>query len=403
MKRTLIIAGCFLVIFVSLSYVLLKDDKYQSSQELEIQYTEIPESENGFYLLNNASNGLVLNQADEAYLSDVIQENKAWDRAISLELLRKNQDSLGELEKIIKMNSYVYPREYVDNRNQGNPIQLKKWESLAALQLVKCLAGKNDENLDEAFAQTVVLLKVGSLIQKGKGLISNYIIGAYYKNLGYQSLDLLLKDKFMNSELTAKIKDVVEDGSYHEKALVDTLKTELSFAFAQIESMAGKYRNRWLFKPNQTKRIFDEEFSVMINHMDSSWVELSKQHPNGESGFSKTYAKLFPWENKYGKELYNQLRLSWKDIFYVKSKESFDHDATLALIQLKKFANDQGRLPQRLNELVPVYLERIPEDPFDGKQIRYSPTAKTIYYIGFNLDKNQADPKFLLKFDDLFN
>ena len=53
-------------------------------------------------------------------------------------------------------------------------------------------------------------------------------------------------------------------------------------------------------------------------------------------------------------------------------------------IAVEHFRLDTGKLPERLDELVPKYMEKVPIDPFDGKPLRYKRLEKgyTIYSIG---------------------
>jgi len=48
-----------------------------------------------------------------------------------------------------------------------------------------------------------------------------------------------------------------------------------------------------------------------------------------------------------------------------------DLRATRIFLAVVMFKRDEGRLPQKLDELTPKYLDNIPDDPFDGKQMKY--------------------------------
>ena len=54
---------------------------------------------------------------------------------------------------------------------------------------------------------------------------------------------------------------------------------------------------------------------------------------------------------------------------------------------VERFRIAHGRLPERLDDLVPTYLEGVPTDPFDGEAIRYAqlPEGYVVYSIGQNL------------------
>jgi hypothetical protein len=58
-----------------------------------------------------------------------------------------------------------------------------------------------------------------------------------------------------------------------------------------------------------------------------------------------------------------------------------------AAIAVQRYRLASGRLPETLKDLVPDYLEEVPLDPFDGKELRYKKleTGYVIYSIGEDL------------------
>lgn len=66
-------------------------------------------------------------------------------------------------------------------------------------------------------------------------------------------------------------------------------------------------------------------------------------------------------------------------------------------LAVQRYRLMKGRLPESLDELVPDFLESVPLDPFDGKQIRYKKldTGFMIYSIGENRidDGGEEQPK----------
>jgi hypothetical protein len=54
----------------------------------------------------------------------------------------------------------------------------------------------------------------------------------------------------------------------------------------------------------------------------------------------------------------------------------------------------QGKYPERLEQLVPVFLDFIPPDPFDGKPLKMARTDKglVLYTIGEDLKDDGGRP-----------
>jgi hypothetical protein len=74
-----------------------------------------------------------------------------------------------------------------------------------------------------------------------------------------------------------------------------------------------------------------------------------------------------------------------EDSVQAKYLANFDFDATAVWLAIKAYEMEKGKLPDSLEELVPVYLPEVPKDPFDGKPIRYSKEKKIIYSVGPDL------------------
>ncbi|MDO8632681.1 MAG: hypothetical protein Q7R41_19535, partial [Phycisphaerales bacterium] len=64
-------------------------------------------------------------------------------------------------------------------------------------------------------------------------------------------------------------------------------------------------------------------------------------------------------------------------------------ECTLAGLAAERFRLATGQLPKSLDELVPQYLPGIPNDPFDGKPLRFTTTADGI--VIYSIDENQVD------------
>jgi hypothetical protein len=59
-------------------------------------------------------------------------------------------------------------------------------------------------------------------------------------------------------------------------------------------------------------------------------------------------------------------------------------DCARTALAIQRYRLAMAHLPDKLSDLVPVYLDTVPKDPFDGNQLRYKklPTGFVIYSIG---------------------
>jgi hypothetical protein len=71
-------------------------------------------------------------------------------------------------------------------------------------------------------------------------------------------------------------------------------------------------------------------------------------------------------------------------------------DQVIAACALERFRNDRGKLPEKLDELVPTYLSAVPHDVFTGEPLHYVLSSDrkdfTIYGVGPDGADNKASP-----------
>lgn len=94
--------------------------------------------------------------------------------------------------------------------------------------------------------------------------------------------------------------------------------------------------------------------------------------------------------NRTGKKLLRNDRDSWKTPDQVVRSGLAVHRAAAVCLALRQWQNHHGgNLPGRLEDLVPEFLEAVPQDPFDGKPLRWNPVQGFVYSVGSDL---QDDP-----------
>jgi hypothetical protein len=81
--------------------------------------------------------------------------------------------------------------------------------------------------------------------------------------------------------------------------------------------------------------------------------------------------------------------------FYFRSESPLKyekyHRATQLVLAIEAWKLDHGRLPDSLDQLTGKYIERLPVDPYDGRQFGYYPkgTSKRLEWnINYNAEEN---------------
>lgn len=66
------------------------------------------------------------------------------------------------------------------------------------------------------------------------------------------------------------------------------------------------------------------------------------------------------------------------------------HDTAVVAVAVARFQAKHGRLPKNLDALVPEFLAMVPQDPFDGKPIRYETTDSGVVVFSVGRDTVEA-------------
>ena len=67
------------------------------------------------------------------------------------------------------------------------------------------------------------------------------------------------------------------------------------------------------------------------------------------------------------------------------------HRQAIIMIALRRYELEQGKLPEKLDELVPKFLDSVSADPFDNAPMRWNAADRVVYSIGKDLkDDNGA-------------
>jgi hypothetical protein len=213
---------------------------------------------------------------------------------------------------------------------------------------------------------------------------------------GRQSLVLIEKAKYI---AVSKFVDDLRSGNFSS--------SDFNWSWS-IEKIAGEgfketLRNDYYLQPNKTKQFYAKDArlnlqaeqslcSLKISEANSSLracgemtcVTFDTSSPGLKENVKFLILNTAPrlWPNSGGSMLYD-LGVSINGKTHVVECRSQAGIVELqALLALKAYKQDNGRLPESLEKLSPDYLPEVPKDPFSGQALKYSLEKKIIYSIG---------------------
>ncbi len=84
--------------------------------------------------------------------------------------------------------------------------------------------------------------------------------------------------------------------------------------------------------------------------------------------------------------------LKRSEFFRVFVRGMADSRCAATALSVERYRLAKGDLPDRLEDLVPGFLQSVPLDPFDGQRLRYQrrEAGYVVYSVGLDLADNQG-------------
>jgi hypothetical protein len=405
--------------------LLLMDDAPPEDADLQVRRLEIPDEENAFTYFQRAIEKLDLpshEQADqgveaateqghadslsEAERWDRIVDGEAWDNILVKEVLKRNEAALALWEQGIACPHVQVPE--VTGLLDKIPY-VEGFFEMARLLGVRALAHGKRGDFQEAFDDTMRLVRFGHRLESAKGSLVPYLVGAGTKSIGLKRMRNLLGESTLSANRLCRYAADLAAYPADMQGLTDAFRVEYVVQVNTVEDLrSGKFglsglrrtgsvqqdrpsatkRLLWrmaqkpVFKPNRTKRLFADTCRQMVRNAPKHFKEV----PRFELPFSQSdWLGHVLSRNPVGRMVYCMLVPALENMLKLKCHQNAGHAATRILLAMKAHQQEKGKLPQTLTGLVPHYLDAVPLDDFDGKPMRYDPQKKVIYSIGEDL------------------
>lgn len=159
---------------------------------------------------------------------------------------------------------------------------------------------------------------------------------------------------------------------------------------SQGDGIIAKWRNsqnrarmRYLFKVNRTKNDFFLVYDEIVRELAQPTERREFPIYNEiEAKISKEGYQRFLTRNMIGSLLSAILLPAVHGLIENVDIIQAQSNATRLSLVMKAYHQDHGKLPTRIEDLVPDYIDSIPVDPFDGAPLRYDKEQAILYSVG---------------------
>lgn len=390
-----LIFAIFAVIMITM-VIRGRDETPPDDADLQVIRLDLADDENGFTCFNLATNAFYWPEDKNDEIREMI-EGTAWDKDLASEIIQNNTQALEQIEKALTFPHYQIPE--VTFYDCGPSLSLCRNIARVMSLRSQWLFKQGDEQA--AFDQAMQMIRFGHMIEDSGGGIIHYLVGIAIKGMGLERIEKMIPDCSLASN---ELKSYSEDLSMYAAdsgPLADAYKVEYSSTCKIIDDWAkGDFdpdrdkekdtRSRWkrlpryFFQPNRTKRILADAYRSIIENIPRNYSEMNFEGTTKVKEWEPNW-RLLTSPNSVGIMLSNLLFPTVDKILLRKCQEDLSVEATGLLLACKCYKQDRGKLPDRLEDLMPEYIPEVPEDPFDGKPLRYSADKKIIYSVGEDL------------------
>lgn len=387
-----------------LAYVFAADAPPPNDSDLRLPKIAVSDEENAFYdlekilMYTNVNEDVIYYPIEQKDLITEYINNRNWDEEFVRDLLSKNESVFKYLDIAKTKPKFQNPLTQdpenliIDPEGRSlNPvifINIAKLDSLRSLSIFK--DGQEQLALENAMQFTLFNQKIHN---SQSGLLY-YLASRPSKNIGLERINQIVADSTkLSSDILANYArrlDDIENSSGLKKAFMMEY-TDQAVQFNKLSNAPSFY----YFKQNKTKQYLVDNARIYIKSAEASCfpiatfedaniaIEEVKQFSN--SFHSITGLIKIPFtENFIGKQIQNFMFIYFNpsSMYFNRCNDDVMLSATKLIFALKAYNIDNGDLPQSLEVLVPKYIAKVPEDPFDGKSMKYLKDKKIIWSIG---------------------
>ena len=402
----------FVGIFV-MNYIYSKPVQYDDSDLVLVQKKFNP-SENGFLLLLPTLKEVKKikefdNLRDE--VKELIDPCNGFDSERANEILNEHSYLLSELTNTLQVNNFHMP--YEENlllESETKERYTKELIFVSYLELVNSRLLMSNQSFEQAGYSLEKMMKFSYLLQHSDNTILGYLSGTVIKKKTIELLKQMIKQSTFGTQYykdyMAKINPYLDNHGMDTgfkieyTVLANTIKQfPIDAAEKKPESqekhkklvegwgkLGGYFYNESMTLSKMSNYFRQEVKNASLPYNEIKHVDVARAYNNGNYWWL-----MFFSSNALGNAFIDLVQPKFGE--RVEQAVKFDAKCQLlkAMIAIKAFKVENNNLPDSLVELIPDYLQSLPQDPFIQKPVIYDSSKKIVYSVDENLKDDAGD------------
>jgi hypothetical protein len=368
----------------------------QNDTDLAISDPLADPSDNGIKYLYQAAAAIVWTSDDDALHAATLQAGARDHRESIQSLIEANGDALRKLELALAAPYFGLPEAPASDQEHTPEIPLETNHLVQLLELQSELASLEQE-WEAAFSAAIEILRLARMVEGAE----RAVLTTTMMSVGYRA-DALRRLRRMTQEApidTARARRWIEALSVYPSD-PNAWKRMWSAEYQQWKKLLT-----WITKRAETEHYDDAESGEELTLAPDEIVELNRQSKETLRVFAdltRAYQRASEGdctdldalnetptdrpeanhERDSEEILFKVNAPDYREFFLARCAQDTALSATQTMIALKAYRDQNGYLPEVLDEVVPQFLAAIPRDAFDGNPIRYSRSRRLIYSVG---------------------
>ncbi len=348
----------------------------------------------------NSATHIMFRPTNSAVVTDYLDGASVAPQAVA-EVIAKNEDALGHMTHGIECRRCITPE--VTGFDTLLPY-IGPWLDMSRILAAKTRHDRLAGRYVDATETCMTHLAFADLIQRDAEGILNYLVGIAVLDHGLTQARDLARDPGISSTELKKLSDTLAGLGPFAPGLIRAIKVEYKVVANTIDDLdkgvlkmddlipltgsappamlRGTPIPGYFFHPNRTKLAFANLYRDMIDNAQFCYGEMSLYDVEEMLDLGGRKSTLLTRPNAVGRILYALLMPASASHLERKCRAECDVAATRLLVGNHAYRRDTSAYPKSLSDLVPAYLDAIPDDPYDGQPFRYDPQKRIVYSVG---------------------
>lgn len=394
----IVIAAGIAAVVAVISYAS-RDIPEPDVRDLAVARPEIASADNAYTYFVSATNTFYW-PTNSAVVTDYLDGESVDLKALAT-VIAKNEDMLNRINRGTECLQCITPE--VTGFDTLLPY-IRPWRNMARVLAARVRYERIEGRHTEATDTCISLLRFGNLIQQDAECMINYLVGIAVLEFGLTQARDLAQDPDTPSPELKRLSSTLTNLGPFAPGLIRALKVEYrvvantiddlvkgTFTTDDLRSLSGtdpppmlkgKRIPGYFFQPNRTKQTFANLYRDMIKSAPLCYAEMNLYDVDDVLGLNQSKLKLLSRPNAVGKMLYGILIPALDKLLERKCRAECGVAATLLFVGVHNYRKGTGSFPERIQDLVPAFIDAVPTDPYDGQQFRYNPQKRIVYSVG---------------------